>query len=203
MFEAFSDTSLDKRWRQQVQPAPIVVSIIRDQIRDSQNSETVYLLIRRNSAPYTDQWALVGGKWDFGEPLAEAAVREVREETGLSTRFVALRGIVSERSTPPNHDSAGAAHFLILVCYLDVVSGMAREQQEGAVAWFKPAEIEELHVAGNIIPSDYMMLKRFNEADSIPFFEAEMIAGSADGEVEIKPDLRRFEQIISHAPITR
>ena len=71
------------------------------------------------------------------------------------------------------------------------------------MAWFKPAEIEELHMAGNIIPSDYVMLKGFNEADSIPFFEAEMIAGSADGEVEIKSDLRRFEQIISHAPITR
>jgi hypothetical protein len=71
------------------------------------------------------------------------------------------------------------------------------------VAWFKQAEIEELHMAGNIIPSDYVMLNGFNEADSIPFFEAEMIAGSADGEVEIKSDLRRFEQIISHAPITR
>ena len=203
MLEAFSKTSLDKRWRQQLQPAPIVVAIIRNQVQDNQEPETAYLLIRRNSAPYRDQWALVGGKWDFGEPLAEAAVREVGEETGLSTRFVALRGIVSERLIPPNSEANGAAHFLILVCDLEVVSGKALEQQEGAVAWFKPAEIEELHVAGHIIPSDYRMLKGFIEAASIPFFEAEMIAGAADGEVEIKPDLRRFEQIIGHASTTR
>jgi 8-oxo-dGTP diphosphatase len=203
MFETFTETTVDKRWRQQMQPAPIVVAIIRRPVQDGQDQQTAYLLIRRKKAPYHDQWALVGGKWDFGELLSEAVVREVKEETGLSTRFMGLQGIVSERLIPSDQNSTGAAHFLILVCQLDVVSGFAREQQEGTVAWFNPAEIGKLHLAGNIIPSDYAMLKAFGEAESIPFFEAEMIAGFTDGPVGKKPDLRRFEQIMSHAPITR
>ncbi len=195
MFETFSKTTVDKRWRQQIQPAPIVVAIIRRPAKDGQGQETAYLLIRRNKGPYHDQWALVGGKWDFGELLSEAIVREVKEETGLSTRFMGLKGIVSERLIPSDNDSSGAAHFLILVCQLEVVSGLAREQQEGAVAWFKLAEIVRLHLSGDIIPSDYAMLKAFSQAESIPFSEAEMIAGSTDGPVVKKPDLRRFEQI--------
>jgi ADP-ribose pyrophosphatase YjhB (NUDIX family) len=42
-------------------------------------------------------WALVGGKWDFGEELGTAVTREVKEETSLDTRFVALRGLVNVR----------------------------------------------------------------------------------------------------------
>ncbi len=75
------------------------------------------LLIQRAGEPYAGQWALVGGKWDFGETLAEAVVREVQEETGLITQFVALRGVISERVAPAE-PGALAAHFLLLLCDL-------------------------------------------------------------------------------------
>jgi mutator protein MutT len=41
------------------------------------------LLVRRGHAPSADLWSVPGGRIEPGESPAEAAVREVREETGL------------------------------------------------------------------------------------------------------------------------
>lgn len=41
------------------------------------------LLIRRGKPPGHGEWSLPGGSQELGETLFEAAVREVREETGV------------------------------------------------------------------------------------------------------------------------
>lgn len=54
------------------------------------------LLIRRTD---NGLWALPGGAQDFGEYIAETAVRETREEAGVDIEVVDVVGIY----TNPNH----------------------------------------------------------------------------------------------------
>ena len=193
---SLSDLPLDRRWHGQAYPAPIVVALIRRQIRHPHTSEkeSHYLLIQRKSSPYDGQWALVGGKWDFGETLTEAIVREVKEETDLDTAFVAVRGLVSERIVPP-HDKQQGAHFLIFVCELNASQGQAKEREEGAVGWFSCEQIEGLNGLGAIVPSDYAMIHSFaGTSETVPHIEAEMRA-PIDGGSDDPVQLMRFERI--------
>ena len=179
-------------------PVPIVVALIKRPLPpqspgEAQDVQDHFLLIRRNGSPYYGKWALVGGKWEFGETLAAALVREIREETTLAATFVALRGVVSERVWPPAAD-AREAHFLIFVCEAAAPDGRAQEQREGETAWFTPAQIEGLHRDGAIIPSDYAMLHSFTAtAVSAPLYEAEMRA-SLDATADHAIELLRFDE---------
>src|SRR5207247_465136 len=51
------------------------------------------LLIRRSD---NENWALPGGAIDLGESLTQAAVREVKEETGIDCEVIGLVGIYSD-----------------------------------------------------------------------------------------------------------
>ena len=52
------------------------------------------LLIRRGKSPMRGRWSLPGGRQELGETVREAAVREVREETGLEVRLGELLDVV-------------------------------------------------------------------------------------------------------------
>jgi 8-oxo-dGTP diphosphatase len=57
-------------------PVPCAGAIVRDDAGR-------LLLVRRRNPPAAGAWSLPGGRIEPGETAAEAAAREVREETGL------------------------------------------------------------------------------------------------------------------------
>ncbi len=61
------------------------------------------VLVKRKNPPFKGCWALPGGFVEYGETVEEAAVREVKEETGLDIKLTKLIGVFSD----PNRDPRG------------------------------------------------------------------------------------------------
>ena len=55
------------------------------------------LLIKRNTKPFIDYWALPGGRMDPGEKIEQTVVREVKEETGIDVCIVSAVGDYVEK----------------------------------------------------------------------------------------------------------
>jgi ADP-ribose pyrophosphatase YjhB (NUDIX family) len=73
--------------------APPTTSIVPSANVAVTNEAGELLLVRRSDS---DNWALPGGAVDLGESLAQAAVRETKEESGIDCEITGLTGIYSD-----------------------------------------------------------------------------------------------------------
>jgi 8-oxo-dGTP diphosphatase len=116
------------------------------------------LLIRREKGYYIGLWSLLGGKIESNEHISEAAVREVREESGIHCEFIEHLGSVSEHLI---ENKEVEQHFLLHVCKLKPKTAnmlVMPETYEGKLEWFELEKLDESkHL---IIPSDYLMIKK-------------------------------------------
>ena len=108
------------------------------------------LLLHRKQNPNLGMYSPVGGKLDVtcGEGPHEAAIREIREETGITVDPDDLRliGIVSERAYE------GEGHWLIF-CF-EVTRRLSRDAvtlmaiDEGTLEWKRVEEVADLPIPG-------------------------------------------------------
>lgn len=52
------------------------------------------LLIRRGTKPMAGDWSIPGGRIEYGETTEAAALRELKEETGITARITGLADVV-------------------------------------------------------------------------------------------------------------
>lgn len=69
------------------------------------------LLIRRAKPPRLGEWSLPGGRLEWGETVAGAALRELREETGVEARLAGLIDVVDGLFTA---DNVISAHYVLI-----------------------------------------------------------------------------------------
>ncbi|HWG98719.1 MAG TPA: NUDIX domain-containing protein [Pilimelia sp.] len=100
------------------------------------------LLIRRTD---NGLWALPGGAQDFGEYIAQTAVRETLEESGIQIEVTDVVGIY----TDPNHVveySDGEVRQQFSICFrARYVSGQPQTSDESSeVRWVSREQLEQL-----------------------------------------------------------
>ncbi|WP_420431421.1 NUDIX hydrolase [Hyphobacterium sp.] len=90
------------------------------------------LLVKRGREPLKGRWSIPGGKMDFGETVREAALRELKEETGVDARITRLIDVV---------DSVMAdKHYVLIDFEAEWVSGDPVAADDAEAAEFVPVE---------------------------------------------------------------
>ena len=94
------------------------------------------ILLQRRSD--NASWGLPGGILELDETYEEAALREVREETGLTVRLTALLGLFHNYDMMwPNGDRA---HTISAIFTAQILSGEPRVDEESLELRFFPRE---------------------------------------------------------------
>lgn len=112
-----------------------------------------YLLVRRPNPPAADLHAFPGGRVEAGETLAAAALRELREETGIeghNPRFF-TRYLLEDW----NADGSLAFRYDLSVHLVDApsdaVSQAIAADDAAGLGWYTGAEIETLPVPESVL----------------------------------------------------
>jgi 8-oxo-dGTP diphosphatase len=129
-------TSMDREIPSDQRPIPAVGVVC---LRDDH-----VLLIRRGTAPRIGEWSLPGGRIEWGEAAADAALRELREETGVEAELIGLievvDGVFRSRTT-----GEVVRHYLLIDYVARWASGEPVAGDDAADARFVPlAEIAGL-----------------------------------------------------------
>jgi 8-oxo-dGTP diphosphatase len=112
--------------------------------------ENKILLIKKARGPYTGQWDLPGGQFEFGETSEETLIREVDEETGLTISSSKLLDVMSHTVTYTNSSDEKETLHHIGIIYLIKVQDDSNKLKTGAdgedslgAKWINISELKE------------------------------------------------------------
>lgn len=91
------------------------------------------LLVRRKIPPFVGSWALPGGFVRKGEGIEEAAVRELRDETGLKNVYLEQLFTFGEANRDPRGRVISIAHFALVQIFDHQLFASSDAEH---VAWF-------------------------------------------------------------------
>ena len=101
------------------------------------------LLVKRKHPPAENQWAIPGGRLQWGETLKEACEREIFEETGIKIKAGDL--IHTFEVIDRQADGNIRFHYVILDFLAEYLSGVAQAGDDAlAVGWFDAQQLKKI-----------------------------------------------------------
>jgi 8-oxo-dGTP diphosphatase len=119
-------------------------------------------LIRRGNPPLAGAWSLPGGRIEFGEKAAVAALRELAEETGLQARLLGLLDVVDGIFT--SRSAGEVTRHYVLVDYAarcDAPQTIQAGDDASDARWFTRAQIDGLGLWDETVTIIDLALDRF------------------------------------------
>lgn len=135
--------------------------------------EDRYLMVLRGSGRSAGDYAFPGGKVEAGEQLAEAALRELREETGIvghSASFFRLYDLIAR--TP---DGPVESHYVLAVHMVEADADQQAIAADDAAdaGWFTAEEIRRLQTPPSVLECiEYIEANGLRPAMSVPAMES-------------------------------
>lgn len=118
------------------------------------------LLIRRGRPPLQGAWSLPGGRIEWGERAADAALRELFEETGVRAE---LRGLVD---VVDGMFEDGARHYVLIDYAAAWLSGEPVPGDDASAAAFHPLDgLDRLGLWSETVRVIRLARARLDEAD--------------------------------------
>ena len=131
----------------------------------------VFWSCARARAPANGLFTLPGGVVELGETLAEAVVREIREETGLVIEPVALAGF--REAVVRDADERVERHFVILCFAAHWRAGEPALNEELSEArWLDPAALAGLPTTPGLADIVRAAFERLEETEQVAFFRS-------------------------------
>jgi 8-oxo-dGTP diphosphatase len=104
------------------------------------------VLVKRGHPPLAGEWSIPGGVLEVGETLRQAAVREAREETGVTVEPGELLGVFDRVL----RDESGRAkyHYVLIDFLCRRLAGDPQAAGDAAEArWFTREEVTQVRLA--------------------------------------------------------
>jgi ADP-ribose pyrophosphatase YjhB (NUDIX family) len=116
------------------------------------------LLVRRGRPPHVGRWSVPGGTVEVGETLRQAALRELKEETGLGAELGPIVEVL-ERITPPEVPSGSDGpgrpryHYVIIDFLGTAPIGTLEAASDAAeVRWVPIGELDRYDTTDGLAP---------------------------------------------------
>jgi ADP-ribose pyrophosphatase YjhB (NUDIX family) len=102
------------------------------------------LLVRRRNPPDAGKWGFPGGAQELGETVAEAALRELAEETGVVAEPARVIDVVD--FIEKDDEDRVRFHYALIAVLMEWREGEGVAADDiDALAWVTRGEIEGLH----------------------------------------------------------
>jgi 8-oxo-dGTP pyrophosphatase MutT (NUDIX family) len=113
-----------------------------------QDDDGRILMIRRTD---NDLYSIPGGQLELGETLAEAAVREVREETGIECEITGVIGLYSDPKHVIAYDDGEVRQEFSICFRATAIGGKPKPSNESKeVLWVHFGELHKLNIHSSI-----------------------------------------------------